>query len=94
MIRDMLEYMSRSNPIQKDFNIIKIYIYIYSSFCFGMRYSMAGQPWKVGDFELMYYKCVSGVKRDIIVRRVPGPKLIIWRMFQSPDERSVLVEFR
>ena len=42
---------------------------------------MAGQPWKVGDFELMYYKCTSGVKKDIIVRRVPGPKLIIWRMF-------------
>ena len=48
---------------------------------------MSGQPWNVGDFELMHYRCVSGVKRDIIVRRVPGPKLIIWRMFQSPDER-------
>ena len=57
---------------------------------------MTDKPWKVADFEMMYYQCCSGVKKDIIVRRVPGQKLIVWRMFLrlSPDERSVLVEFR
>ena len=54
---------------------------------------MIGKPWNVADFEMMYYQCCSGVKKDIIVRRVPGQKLIVWRMFLSPDERSVLVEF-
>ena len=55
---------------------------------------MIGKPWKVADFEMMYYQCCSGVKKDIIVRRVPGQKLIVWRMYLSLDERSVLVEFR
>lgn len=55
---------------------------------------MDGKPWMLGDFQFQYYKCTSGIKKDIVLRRVPAPKYVVWRMILSEDQRHVLVEFR
>ena len=55
---------------------------------------MVGKPYQVGDFTLMYYKCTSMRFKDIIVRSVPLPRAVIWRMFMDESKTKAVCEFR
>ena len=55
---------------------------------------MIGEPWVVGDFQMLYYQCTSGVKKDIVIRKVPATKYVVWQVYLSDDDRRVLVDFK